>query len=226
MWQEYSQELLPFLKGYICNTGFKTICKHWGKRLFHDQLPVCAQIVALLCLLATDIWCRLSLPYEIQGSKWKTGRCPFGKEVHVIMKLNTVMRVFLSRLSVCLIWTKWHFFCFTEIAMTYRPLHFRSLNDLCFLDIFSECLCVAWASVHHHQQLTVDSITDASTDKILEKIFCVYLEKHRWRQLLYFGTKQPFFHCSFTITSEFLIRCFSRDTEECIIHLFKNRRML
>lgn len=227
-WQEHSLELLPFLKGYICNTGFKNISKHWGKRLFHDQLPVCAQTVGLLCLLATDIWCRLSLLYEIQRSKWKTGRCPFRKEVNMIMKLNAVMRVFLSYLSVCLSWTKWHFFCFTEVAMKYHPVHFRSLNYLCFPDIFSEHLYGAWASVHQHQQLTVDSISDASADKH-RKFFpksyfsSVYLEKHRRRRLLYFGTKHSLFSLLVYNHIRFLIKCFSRDIEEHIIHLFKNR---
>lgn len=88
--------------------------KQWG---FLDQLPVCAQMVALMCLLATDFWCRLSLPYGIQWSKWKTRRCPFGKEVNMIMKLNTVVHVFFSRLSARLSWTKSHFFCFTKVDM-------------------------------------------------------------------------------------------------------------
>lgn len=103
-----------------------------------------SQIVALLCLLVTDIWCRLSLPYEIQGSKRKTELCPFGKEVNIIMKLNTVICVFLSHLSVCLSWTKSHFFCFTKVDMKKHPLWSRFLTDLCFPDIFSKHFCGAW----------------------------------------------------------------------------------
>lgn len=68
---------------------------------------------------------------------------------------------------------------------------FRSLNDLCVFQIFFRTPLWSLGA-------SVDSITDASADKIFENFFCVYfssvyLEEHKRRHLLQFGTKHNLF---------------------------------